>query len=180
MAALAPPPPERIAWSKWVRVDSAMTGVSTIVAEVVIIAELAPQGRLLYYYHPIPLVAAAAILSTFVYPTDLHLNVLSTLLNLALAFNMYNTFLVHVVALGDFVEPPLDGPLALRDAFLPRYRDGFAPWGPLLQVGWSLLTVARISFRCLHVAQLIDERLGALARAVDARPYDVSVSTHTR
>ena len=34
---------------------------------------------------------------------------LSTLLNLALAFNMYNTFLVHVVALGNFVELPANG-----------------------------------------------------------------------
>jgi hypothetical protein len=168
--ALPPPWPERIAWSKWVRVDSVMTGVSTIVAEVVIIAELAPQGRLLYYYHPIPMVAAAAILATVVYPTDLYLNMLSTLLNLAIAFNMYNTFLVHVVALGDFVEPPIDGTLSMQDVFLPRYRAGFAPWGPLLQVGWSLLTVSRISFRCLHVAHLIDERLVALARAIGVRP----------
>ena len=135
-------------WYTFVALEAAVAGISTIVIEVRIIAALVKQRprRILYYYHALPLLAGGAMMLSARDVQDVPMSLCATLASCITGLNMYNTYYVHVVLLRNHVaDLRLDTPThAIGDLFLPAYKDSFFPWGPIVQIAWSLMM-------CMHV-----------------------------
>lgn len=135
-------------WDTFVAWEAAAAGLTSIIVELRIIAALLTQRprRVLYYYHALPLLAGATMLLSARDVHDVPMSLCATLASCITGLNMYNTYYVHVVLLRSHVaELRLDTPThAIGDLFLPAYKDSFFPWGPVVQIAWSLMM-------CVHV-----------------------------
>lgn len=69
---------------------------------------------------------------------------------------MYNTYFVHVVMLDKFVDKIDYEADLINNLFLPKYKNTFYPWGPVLQQCWALLLSFHLTLRIIVFVQLIE------------------------
>ena len=127
--------------------EALVSGGLYIAVELIICFQLWNRGRLLYHYHAVPVATGAALLLSAWSFDDVALSALATHLSIATSLNLYNTYYVGVVTLGQYVMPPASVQTALDDLFLPRYTAAFYPLGPLAQVAYSLVVLAHCVIR---------------------------------
>ncbi len=148
-----------MALSELVRAEALLGGLACIASELRIVHYLQSEGRLLYYYHAIPLFSGVLLVMSAVYPQDATLSIAATLSSCITALNMHNTFYVHVVMLRRFVaEVRTDNARDLiTDLFLPRYTARFRPWGVVAQFVYSLLMCGHLLLRSYATRDLLLE-----------------------
>jgi hypothetical protein len=130
------------------RVEAVGSGAIVCALEVYIWSELASAGRSLFYYHLIPLATGLLLICDGVWPGVPSLSLASSVISAVTTLNIFNTYFVHVVASRHYLQEADAG--SVEDLFLPRYVDGFYPWGAVFQVVYSLVALAHCIFR-LHV-----------------------------
>lgn len=142
--------------------EALVCGGFYIACELIICFQLWGRGRLLYHYHALPIATGVALLLSGWFDADLALSALATHLSIATSLNLYNTYYVSVVASGQYVVPPASVQTALDDLFLPRYTAAFYPFGPVVQVAYSLLVLAHCVVRVYATYGLLSYAPGGL------------------
>jgi len=136
------------------RLEAFIAGTCAIFVELIIFAKLSPSRRI-YSYHGIPIIAGMFLCASAMFPLQIPLNFTATCLSCITSLNMYNTYYVHVITLRKYVVPPLIDNI-IEDIFLPRYVEAFYPWGPILQLIYSIMMSAHCVFR-LYITGLLLE-----------------------
>lgn len=127
--------------------EALVSGALCVAVELIICFQLWKRGRLLYHYHALPIATGAALVVSGWFDADVALSALATHLTIATSLNLYNTYYVGVVTVGQYVVAPASVETALDDLFLPRYTAAFYPLGPWAQVAYSLVVLAHCVVR---------------------------------
>lgn len=141
-----------------VRVEALVSGMSSISLELIIMAHLLKSGRLMYYYHMLPIFSGVLLVLSSLQPQNAVISIAATLGSCGTALNMYNTYYVQVVMLRKYLEPlRLEGSTdeVVQDLFLPRYRAAFYPWGPISQLVYSIVVCTHILARSFALEMVI-------------------------
>ena len=140
---------------QFIQLEALVVGFLSIAIEVQIWFTLSTQGRILHYYHIIPMWGGFTLMLSGTRPLNLYFNAVSLGFTLSTIFNIYNTYFVHVVMLRNFVESNQENEKLIEDLFLPKYKSGFYPWGSILQQCWATLVSFHLTLRIISFVDLL-------------------------